>query len=114
MALRRLISLTLVALLLMTSQSMAALRGASEATGHFVICSGTQTQIIYVDASGAPTVAPHFCPDCALADIAGTAPPRLVAPSTLRATYLSRGWHTSVHVLPVDRANHSRAPPVLI
>lgn len=43
---------------------MAVVRGASAAAGQIVICSGTTTEIVFVDAEGMPTEAPHFCPDC--------------------------------------------------
>ena len=53
-------------LLVLTSQSMAVARGASAATGQMVLCIGSTTQTVYVDAEGQPTTAPHLCPDCIL------------------------------------------------
>lgn len=114
MMLRAWISFTLVVMLLVTSQSMAAVRGASAATDQMVICSGTQTLTIYVDATGAPTAAPHFCPDCALADFASSAQPVWKAPHVVRPSYLSRSWHVPVRAQALRLGKQSRAPPEFV
>ena len=51
-------------MLAFTSQAMAVTRGAAAATGQMVICNGNGTMTLYTDAQGAPTSAPHICPDC--------------------------------------------------
>lgn len=58
----------LALILALTSQAMAVTRVSSDATGQMVLCIGTQSVTVYVDAEGQPTAAPHFCPDCALLD----------------------------------------------
>lgn len=63
---RKVISCLLAALLLLTSQTAAAQRGTAEAAGQMVLCIGSSAVVVYVDAEGQPTTAPHFCPDCAL------------------------------------------------
>ena len=45
---------------------MAAARGANDATGQMILCTGTGSVVVYMDESGVPTQAPHFCPDCTL------------------------------------------------
>ncbi|WP_299732079.1 hypothetical protein [uncultured Tateyamaria sp.] len=62
----RLLSLMLCLMLVLTSHSAGAARGADRAVGQMVICAGTDTVVIYVGADGTPTHAPHQCPDCAL------------------------------------------------
>jgi len=59
-------SVLLALVLALTSQSMAVARGASAATGHMVLCTGSGVVAIYLDANGTPTSAPHICPDSAL------------------------------------------------
>lgn len=61
---RSLIAVLLGFLLLVTGHSAAMVRGASAATDQIVICVGATTSVIYTDADGQPTVAPHICPDC--------------------------------------------------
>ncbi|WP_259274250.1 hypothetical protein [Sulfitobacter mediterraneus] len=63
---RCLFSFLMVLVLALTSQSMAVARGANAATGQMVLCTGSGPSAVYVDASGAPTSAPHICPDAAL------------------------------------------------
>ena len=63
---RLLTSLTLAFVLALTSQSMAVARGAAPATGQMVLCTGAGTVMVYMDAEGQPTSAPHICPDAAL------------------------------------------------
>ncbi|MFK7752625.1 MAG: hypothetical protein AB8B51_08755 [Sedimentitalea sp.] len=62
----RLIHLLLVSALLLTSQGMAVVRGASGPAGQMVLCVGTQTVVVDVDQQGQPVERTHLCPDCAL------------------------------------------------
>ncbi|MDE4133693.1 hypothetical protein PXK00_11250 [Phaeobacter sp. QD34_3] len=50
----------------LTAHSAAAMRGAQDATGQMVICTGTGPVAIYVDSDGQPVSAPHYCPDCVM------------------------------------------------
>lgn len=52
--------------LILAGQTMAMARGAPGPVGHMVICTGAGPVDVLVDASGTPTTAPPFCPDCAL------------------------------------------------
>ncbi|MEM6566506.1 MAG: hypothetical protein AAF665_18795 [Pseudomonadota bacterium] len=45
---------------------MAIARGSAAASDQMVICTGHGFITIYTDANGAPTSAPHICPDCIL------------------------------------------------
>lgn len=61
---RPVLSLLLSALVLMTSISTAMARGAAPAADSLVICSAHGFEVIYLDAEGNETRAPHLCPDC--------------------------------------------------
>lgn len=63
---RAVLSLLLALMLALTSQSMAVARGSSAATGQMVICTSLGATLVYMDASGAPTSAPHICPDATI------------------------------------------------
>ena len=54
-------------MLLITSVITGMAHGQAPATGHMVLCSGSMTVTVYVDADGRPVHAPHICPDCVLA-----------------------------------------------
>lgn len=98
----------------LTGQSMAQVRGANEAAEQVVLCIGADAVRVYVDDTGAPTQAPHFCPDCTLtlltAILPGGAslPEHFVAPDVF-----SMPWRGAI---PADAGMVylSRAPPVLI
>lgn len=95
----------------LTSQAMAVARGSADATGQMVICIGAETVTVYTDADGAPTQAPHLCPDCVIHMIADVAAPRVLVPSrivNLDAVTLL----TALQVLgPHRRIPEPRAPP---
>ena len=61
---RVILSAILALVLALTSQNMAVAKGANAAVDHVVICSGAGVSVIFVDANGDPTEAPHLCPDC--------------------------------------------------
>ncbi len=50
---------------------MARAAGTPPAADQMVICTGMGPRVIYVDAEGNPTSAPHICPDCALGVMQG-------------------------------------------
>lgn len=68
------VSAVLCVILVLTGHSMAMVRGASAATGQMVICVGDTTTVIYTDAEGEPTAAPHICPECIVTWHAATPP----------------------------------------
>jgi hypothetical protein len=63
-SLRAFISLTLAAIIVVTSQSMAVARGSSAASEQLVLCTSDGVIAVYLDADGNPTAAPHVCPEC--------------------------------------------------
>ena len=104
--------LALVMALVLTSYGAASARGAAPAVDRMVICAGHDVVVVYLDAEGHPTHAPHLCPDCVmhlLADV--PAPMSLAAPGQLRQL----AWQDRVTSQDVRRPSlpiSSRGPPV--
>jgi len=75
---RTYLALALVAMMALTSQSMAVARGAAGVAGQIELCTGTGPLTVYVDETGKPTGPPHICPDFALHFLAFVTPPAIV------------------------------------
>jgi len=105
------VALVLALLLAVTSYSMATVRGAAAAEGQIALCIGETIEVIYVDAEGAPTFAPHLCPECILSFA-----PSLDSPAACARAAQSSGNHAVVfeakdvprHIVTGFRG---RAPP---
>lgn len=101
-------------MLMLTSHSVGAARGSDRAVDHMVICIGDQTEVIHVDADGAPVSVPHHCPDCALHGL------DVVAPRTAglgaAPVYAHHAAALTDVFLSGDKTPdaHARAPPALI
>ena len=63
---RALMSTLLSIMLVISCHGFAMARGSDPAVDRMVICIGATAQVVYVDADGRPTAAPHLCPDCTL------------------------------------------------
>lgn len=111
--LKPLLSLALSAMLALSGVNMALARGASEATGQMVICTGVGTVVVYVDDMGQPTSAPHICPDCMLAFAVPQERYVLAEP----ASFSRVKWHAAqfdrVRAMRRDGVSQPRAPPEL-
>lgn len=111
---RSFIAVLLAFVLGLTSQSMAAARGASAATGQMVLCTGTGPVAIYLDAEGQPTSAPHICPDAALNVLVDGAVTLLDPPAQL---IVFRVFVSQPGARQFVRPQHwpdTRAPPVFV
>lgn len=109
---RLLTSLILALVMALTSQSMAVARGESPATGQMVICVGAGTVMVYTDADGQPTSAPHICPDATLNILLDRVATDVVAPVSLAGFKLGPVSGPLVFV-PLSRlAPPARGPPV--
>ncbi len=111
---RALLSLMLAMMLALTSQSMAVARGASAATGQMVICTGVGATLVYMDATGAPTSAPHICPDATVGAVLSEAIRPPVQPEhLLRFAYAKQAatFPPRAHRQP---GPPSRAPPLTV
>ena len=100
--------------LVVTAQAFALARGAAPVAGQMVLCIGTGSVTVNIDADGQPVGAPHICPDAALTllgqDVGVGAAERVV--SIRRAEYAAR--HVPAMPVAVASAYLSRAPPVLL
>lgn len=72
---RLLLSACLALSLSLAGQAAAASKGANPVTGFMTLCIGQGVVVVLTDENGQPVSAPHLCPDCALALLAGLAPP---------------------------------------
>lgn len=109
---RALLRLTLIALLVLTSQSLAAARGQSRIAGEMVLCAGGELITIHVDDQGQPIDRMVICPDMALglmAAIAMTAPPPILAESLVILSRPAPAPHGAGRAAPVAQA---RDPPL--
>jgi len=109
--LRRAFGLILALMLALTGQGLAVARTAPDAAGHIVLCTGAGPVMVYVDAEGKPTRAPHYCPDGALGllDLAVAPDP---APRVLVARPLARQHAAALTRHPrVGATPRARAPP---
>jgi hypothetical protein len=71
---RKIVAFFLSLVLALTSHSAAVANGSSAAVDQMVICTGLGATVIYTDAEGQPTSAPHRCPDCVMHVGAGLLP----------------------------------------
>lgn len=111
---RTYLAFLLSVLLILTGQSLAASRGVSMAVGQMEICSGNGPVVVYMDAEGQPTGAPHYCPDCALMLLGAVAPGEavLLAPDLSGDPLVARVAFGLV-VTPVT-GGVARAPPLSV
>lgn len=110
--LTRLLTPLLVALMVLTSASLAVARAAPDATGQMVLCTGTGPVVVHVDANGDPTGAPHYCPDCAmtlLAAIAGDVSGTVAACGVQQITF---EMTDALGVMVPRRVAQARDPPL--
>jgi len=99
--------------LLVTAETMAMARGASPAVSETILCTSHGIERIHLDAEGAPTSAPHICPECLLffGALAETAP-NIAAPiatKPIKAVAPTLTDHVDRQISP----NRARAPPVV-
>ncbi len=114
MMLRSLIPLALALVLALTSQSMAVARGASAATGHMVLCTGTGPVAVYTDAQGQPTSAPHICPDSALNVLVVGPVKGVIAPMRLARFYPAISFSEQPMPVSVHPTPPARGPPLSV
>ena len=109
---RLLTSLMLALVMALSSQSMAVARGAAPATGQMVLCVGAGTVMVYTDADGRPTSAPHICPDATLNVLLDLDVPDVATPVALIGFDLAQ-VSVPPFLVPLPRpAPPSRGPPV--
>ena len=108
------IVICLAVVLVLTGQSMAAARGAADATGKMVLCVGTQSVVVYMDEQGQPVQAPHFCPDCTLSLMDGAPMGMGASPSILVLYQYITVSYVFAHSNVDAHSYLSRAPPAAV
>lgn len=107
-------AICLALVLALASVQVAAARGAPPEVGQMVLCTGSGAITVPVDATGAPTLRAHHCPDCVsvpfAALLADPTEPRVLE---ARAALDVPGCPVCAdgQYLPVPKA---RGPPALI
>lgn len=111
--LKPILAFVFAAVIIATSGAMASARGmARDASGEMVLCVGTGSVTVLMDADGQPLGVAHFCPDCALASLAVVAGVETAVQPSFSAQALSV---TPVQIAqaPVDGVfTTARGPPV--
>jgi hypothetical protein len=108
---RSAVAIFLAFVLVLTGQSMAIARTSMGATGQMVLCVGDGSVVVYMDETGAPTLAPHFCPDCTLnfMDMVAGDPTTLPL-SEAEIHFVSMAYEATI-IAAAPFAYLSRAPP---
>ena len=112
--LRIYLAMMLSLLLVLTGQSVAESRGIGMAQGQMEICTGTGPVMIYVDAQGQPTKAPHYCPDYALTLLSALAVADITAPYAPSVVAMQAVTGRAQVLTAVVFRALARAPPILI
>ncbi|MGR3271441.1 hypothetical protein DU478_19985 [Thalassococcus profundi] len=112
--LRPFLSLCLACLIALTSVQMAQARGQARPVGIMVLCIGTETRTVSVDANGQPVEAPHLCPDCVMALMAALPDAATLPPVSMA---LRGVWYDTEHAAvadPPETQATARGPPLSI
>ncbi|WP_299659052.1 hypothetical protein [uncultured Ruegeria sp.] len=111
---RRFLPFLLSLLVILTGQGLAVSRGIDRAVGQMVLCTGTGPVVVYMDAGGQPTQAPHYCPDYALALLGAVHQAQAdIPPAPVRAQpELARGDRGQISAPLPQRP--ARAPPATV
>ncbi|WP_254429185.1 MULTISPECIES: hypothetical protein [unclassified Ruegeria] len=112
-ALTRILPFALSLLVTLTGQGFAVSRGVDAAVGQMVLCTGSGPVVVYVDAEGQPTQAPHFCPDFALTVLGAVSMAEAAIPDAPKQPQprLKRGLGDLI--TPSVASQSARAPPSL-
>jgi hypothetical protein len=109
---RHSLSALLVALLILTAQSMAVARGSSMIAGQIVLCTGTGPVIVNTDRNGAPVAPAHVCPDCVISFGVDVAPVVAPAQPVFAELQLRWGGLSALVAQAGSPAHRARSPPL--
>lgn len=110
---RSLLPFALSLLVIVTGQGLAASRGIDRVVGQMVLCTGTGPVVVYMDAEGQPTQAPHYCPDYALSLLGAVHQAQAEVPAA-PAVALPALQLQSRNLISAPLPQHpARAPPAL-
>ena len=109
---RAFFALFLSLMLALTSHSVAVAKGAPAAVDQMVICTGHGATVVYTDAEGQPTTAPHLCPNCVMHLDEGVLP--VFGASPIALSVVRRGTvliDTSAIASKTTQSPPARGPP---
>lgn len=109
--LRRLLGLSLVLLLAITSQALAVARGEAPAAGYAVYCIGGSMVTVAIDADGHPVSEPHLCPDAVAGFAVLSLPQRPWAAPQVQAFDITRAEPVLRQALAQGPVPQARGPP---
>lgn len=113
--LRSLYTGLLVALLVLTSQQMAAARGQSHAvSGEFILCQGGVAVTVSFDENGDPVGPVHYCPDCAIGLFSGLLAVEVALADPRGAKRTSRGNRSKTIATGLVQGSYARGPPSFV
>ncbi|MFT6607055.1 MAG: hypothetical protein ACJA2X_002258 [Halocynthiibacter sp.] len=111
---RPLTAILLALMLLATTGAMASARGTMrDAAGQMVLCIGTGSVTVNVDADGQPIKAGHICPDCALGHFDATFARAQVPDLIERASVLGRDYSVEIGLGRAEIYARARSPPIV-
>ena len=106
------ITFLLVAVLVLTTQSMAGARGAAMSAGQIVLCTGTGPVTVNADKKGQPVGPAHICPDCALSELVAAYAPALSPAEPLAISELQWSRQTITVINALRHPASARDPPL--
>lgn len=106
------ITFLLVAVLVLTAQSMAVARGTAMSAGQIVVCTGTGPVTVNVDKKGQPVGPAHICPDCALSELVAAYAPALSPAEPLAISALQWSGQTITVINALRHPASARDPPL--
>lgn len=112
--LKPILAFVLTAVIIATSGAMASARGmARDASGEMVLCVGTGSVTVLMDADGQPLGVAHFCPDCALASLAVAAADEAALRPVVLLSTVHLAPHRPVQPVQVVFGASARDPPAV-
>ena len=108
-------TILLVAVLVLTAQSMAVARGTAMSAGQTILCTGTGTGPVTVDVdkNGQPVRPTHICPDCALSELVAVDEPAFLPAEPLAVSALQWRGQTITMISALRHSASARDPPLV-
>ena len=105
-------TILLVAVLVLTAQSMAVARGTAMSAGQIILCTGTGPVTVDVDKNGQPVRPTHICPDCALSELVAVDEPAFLPAEPLTVSALQWRGQTITMISALRHPASARDPPL--
>ena len=109
---RHITTFFLIAVLVLTAQSMAVARGTAMSVGQIVLCTGTGPITVNVDKNGQPVGSAHICPDCALSELAAVDAPAFARAGSFVVSEAQSTPYTTALINARRQPTSARDPPL--